>query len=232
MLLEQHYGEPVTYITARGLIDLGLATDLSIVAVFLNQKQRIMKYQEEVKFIKNSIKRQVWIRDFLLKLKGLSIALYQHTEHGKQTFLDISKLDPSTKNLNDFELQKQKGVFFLSGSTKPKTREKILQYIKTLNGDEKVIVIGQTKLLSTGINIRPLKHLVFLASTKSYITVVQSIGRVLRLHESKTKAIVWDLVDNFSDNRKTENYTLRHFWARLGFYRFQELQVIEKEVQL
>jgi superfamily II DNA or RNA helicase len=73
---------------------------------------------------------------------------------------------------------------------------------------------------------------VFLSSTKSYVTVIQSIGRVLRLHDSKTKAIVWDLVDDFSKGRKTENYALKHFWQRLNFYEFQQFEVIEKEVQL
>jgi superfamily II DNA or RNA helicase len=232
LLLEQHYGQPKTYITAKGLIDLGLATDVVISAVFLKQKQKIMKYHEEVKFIKDSPKRRKWITGFMKKLKGLSIGLYQHTEHGEQTWEDLTGVEATAQNLNNFELQKKLGVFFLKGGTKTSTRKRILNYIKNLNGTEKVILIGQIKLLSTGINIKPLKHLVFLSSTKGYVTVIQSIGRVLRLHDSKKKAVIWDLVDDFSSKRKTENYALKHFWERLSFYEFQQFDIIETEVQL
>ena len=85
LLLEQNFGYPKTYITAKGLIDLGLATDLSVVAMFLNQKVKIMKYTDEVKFIKEDPKRREFIAKFTKKLKGLKILLYQHTQHGKDT---------------------------------------------------------------------------------------------------------------------------------------------------
>ena len=232
LLLEQNFGSPVTYITAKGLIDLGLATDVTIVAVFLNQRANIMKYVDEVKFIESSQKRRVWVSKFLNKLKGLTVALYNHTSHGESTWSSLIGLEATSKNKNDFFIQKKAGIFFISGSTRPKTRKKILDYLKELNGTEKVIVIGQSKILSTGINIKPLKHLVFLSSNKSYTQIIQSIGRVLRLHDSKNKAIVWDLVDNFSSHRKTENFALRHFWFREGYYSYQKLPLEEKEINI
>ena len=232
LLLEQNFGYPETYITAKGLIDLGLATDLSVVAMFLNQKAKIMKYQDEIKFIKESSKRQAFIAKFTKRLKGLKIMLYQHTQHGKDTWESLTGLELTTKRLGDFKLQKDLGVFFMSGSTPAKTRKLILDYLKTVTGKEDITLIGQSKILSTGINIKPLKHLIFLSAGKSYTQIIQSIGRVLRLHGSKSKAVIWDLVDNFSDGRKTENHALKHFWARLGYYEFQGFEVHEKEIQL
>ena len=232
LLLEQNFGYPKTYITAKGLIDLGLATDLAVVAVFLNQKQKIMKYQDEVKFIKTSQLRMNWIAKFTKKLKGLKIMLYQHTEHGKDTWTSMTGLELTKARMGDFELQKDLGVFFMAGATPPKTRKAILEYLKNVNGTEDITLIGQSKILSTGINIKPLKHLIFLAAGKSYTQIIQSIGRVLRLHESKSKAVIWDLVDNFSDNRKTENHALRHFWERADYYAFQGFEVHEKEINL
>lgn len=232
MLLEKNFGSPKTYINAKGLINLGLATDLSVVPIFLHQKQKIMKYQEEVKFIKESKKRTEWVKLFLKKLTGLSIALYAHTEHGKSTWESLTGIKCTPKNMNDFELQKKLGVFFMSGGTKVKTRKQILDYFKSLS-TESVILIGQQKILSTGINIKPLKNLVFLSSSKSYTQVIQSIGRVLRLHSSKTRALVFDLVDDFTQGkRQTENYALKHFWYRLSFYEMQGFECIEKEVHL
>jgi len=233
MLLEQNFGQPKNYITARQLIDLGLATDVSIVPIFLHQRQKIMKYQDEVKFIKESPKRRTFVKKFLNKLTGLSIALYQHTEHGRTTYEDLTGVALDKPLMKDFDRQKSLGVFFLSGQTDVKTRKSILSYVAGLS-HEKVVIIGQVKLLSTGINIKALKNLVFLSSTKSQTTVIQSIGRVLRLHEAKTRAVVFDLVDDFTNHgkRKKENYSLIHFWQRLSYYNIQQLEVCEKEVDL
>ncbi|MCD6436294.1 MAG: DEAD/DEAH box helicase family protein [Clostridiales bacterium] len=233
MLLEQNFGQPKKYITARQLIDLGLATDVSIVPIFLHQKQKIMKYQDEITFIKESPKRRAFVSKFLNKLPGLSVALYNHTQHGKDTYKDVTGCELTPTLMKSFEEQKKLKVFFLSGSTHSATRKKILAYMSALS-NEKILVIGQIKLLSTGINIKALKHLVFLASTKSQTTVIQSIGRVLRLHDAKNRAVVFDLVDDFSNHgkRKTENYSLKHFWQRLSYYEMQDLSVVEREFDL
>lgn len=230
--LEKNFGQAKTYINARGLIDLGLATDLAVVPIFLNQKQKIMKYQDEVKFIKESPKRAKFVTKFLRRLTGLTIALYQHTDHGEKTYQNLTGEKVTPKLKKDFEKQKELGVFFMSGSVPGNVRKQILNYLSTLS-TEKVVLIGQSKILSTGINIKPLKNLVFLSSSKSYTQVIQSIGRVLRLHEAKNKAIVYDLVDDFTGKkRKKENYALQHFWQRLVYYQTQGFEIIEKEVQL
>ncbi len=231
LLLEQNFGEPRKYITARQLIDLGLATDVTIVPIFMKQKAPLMKYHDEVKFVKESPKRRKFITRFMKKLNGLTVALYNHTEHGKQTYEDITGVPLDKDLMKSFVRQRDLGVFFLSGNTHGATRKKILEYMATLS-NENVIIIGQQKLLSTGINIKALKNLVFLSSTKSQITVIQSIGRVLRLHDAKSRAIVYDLIDDFSSHRKTENFALRHFWMRLSYYEMQDLDVLEKEVDL
>ena len=230
--LEQNFGLPVMYINARKLIDLGLATDVTIVPIFLHQKQKLMKYHDEVKFIKESIQRKKWVSNFLKKLNGLSVALYQHTEHGENQWEDLTQVSIK-KYKNNFAKQKQLGVFFMSGTTNTKTRKMILEYLADID-DENIIVIAQLKLLSTGINLKALKNLIFLSSTKSYVTTIQSIGRVMRLHESKSNSIVFDLIDDFTNHgkRKTENYSLKHFWERLSFYESQELNIIEKEINL
>lgn len=51
--------------------------------------------------------------------------------------------------------------------------------------------------MSTGVNIKRLTNLVFLTSTKSFSRVIQSIGRTLRLHESKASAHLIDVSFNF-----------------------------------
>ena len=231
LLLEQQFGMPETYITAKGLIDLGLATDLTIVPIFLNQKVKLLRYQDEVKYRETDTKRIKFVSSFLKKLTGLTIVLYQHTQHGKDTWADYTKRPISDITGKDaFDKMKDSKCFFLSGGTKPIIRKKILEFLSTETGD--YVLVGQSKILSTGINIKPLRNLVFLSSNKSYTQVIQSIGRVLRLHESKNKALVFDLVDDYTQGRKTENYALKHFYQRSKYYENQGFNIIEKEVTL
>ena len=55
--------------------------------------------------------------------------------------------------------------------------------------------------------------------SKSKIKVLQSIGRMLRLHEEKQEhgAILYDIVDDLS-YKSHQNFTLKHFMERVGIY--------------
>lgn len=66
--------------------------------------------------------------------------------------------------------------------------------------------------MSTGVNIKRLTNLVFLTSSKAFARTIQSIGRTLRLHNSKDRAHLIDL----SWNTK---YSQRHLAERLKIYR-------------
>jgi superfamily II DNA or RNA helicase len=55
--------------------------------------------------------------------------------------------------------------------------------------------------------------------SKSKIKVLQSIGRMLRLHEEKQEhgAILYDIVDDLS-YKSHQNFTLKHFLERTKIY--------------
>jgi superfamily II DNA or RNA helicase len=72
--------------------------------------------------------------------------------------------------------------------------------IKKIEKQNKLLYSNYT-ILSTGVNIRKLHGMILASPLKSYTTVTQSIGRLMRLHESKTEANVYDLIDDFG-NRK------------------------------
>ncbi len=234
LILESKFGQPKRYITAKQMMNMGLSTELTVVPLFLNHgKVPLMKYQDEVKYLKECPKRRKFIKNFLKKLSGLTVTLYNHTAHGEQTFEDITGVKCSSQVKRSFQTQKNLGVFFISGATPGKIRKEIREYLNDPSVTEDMIVIGQFNVLSTGINIPRLKNLVFLSSTKSYIKVIQSIGRVLRLHNTKMRAYVFDIVDDMTGHkRKTENYALKHFWQRNVFYEQEQFPTIEKEVDL
>ncbi len=233
MILESNFAAPVRYINARQMMDLGLATELSIVAMYLNYpqipKNQIKTYQDEIRFMKDSLPRQVFVNKLLKKLDGVTVALYAHTEHGVKTWENYTGVKLTPKIKQSFDLQKEHGVFFLTGKTKPSLREQIRIY---LNQVENAHVIAQYAIMSTGINIPRLKNLVYLSSNKSFTATLQSIGRVLRLHKDKSRAVVYDLIDCMSGTRKDENYLQKHFWERNNYYQQEQFPVVEKEIQI
>lgn len=226
----QVFGEPEHIITARELMDRGLLTDSTITPLFLRYERGQdglrsgLKYQDEVKFIKQSKSRMNFIKSFLQKLPGLSVCLYAHNEHGENTFKSITGVDVKP---NDIETMKKYNVFLINGKTKGKIREEIRKYTEHL---DKGIIIANYKVFSTGINLPNLTNLILLSSTKSYVTVLQSLGRVFRKKEGKIKARIFDIIDVFP--YKKESYSLKHFWQRLAAYRQENHIIIEKEIDM
>jgi len=102
--------------------------------------------------------------------------------------------------------------------------------------EKPAIVIANYAIMSTGISIKNLHNLVFLSSLKAFTTIVQAIGRVLRLHGSKAKAHIYDLVDIIDKIGKrggvTQNYVQKHFYQRLEYYREEGYSINEKEINL
>lgn len=204
------FGLPKSYITSSGLIERGLATPIKINSIIFKYSQMDKKvfkdekvYTKQLKFIKDHEPRNEFIVNLTCKLrsKGNSLILFQHTDHGKQLFMDtMAQLYPEVEVQNkditgkkSFEFQEQYGVYFLNGEDDAKTREKTR---KVLEDHEDAILIANYALLSTGVNIKKLHNMVLASPLKAYTTVTQSIGRGMRLHESKKEFTVYDLVDD------------------------------------
>jgi len=104
-----------------------------------------------------------------------------------------------------------------------------------IDKEEPAIVIANMATMSTGISIKNLHNVVLLSSTKAFTTIVQIIGRLLRLHDSKAKAHLYDIIDDVSKvNPRSvkENYVLKHFFQRLEYYRDEGYNIKEKEIFL
>ena len=106
---------------------------------------------------------------------------------------------------------------------------------KEKGGGEFAIVIANFAVMKQGISIKNLHNVVLLSSLKAFTTIVQVIGRLLRLHKSKSKAHLFDIVDDVSKvNPRSikENYVLKHFYQRLEYYRDEGYTIKEKEINL
>ena len=211
MMLLGLFGEPNTVITSRELIDRGLATPVNIKAVVLNypknlcnQFRQLPDYQKQLKFIKDYEPREQIVVKIATSLreKGKNIlVLFQHTEHGKQIYTDIVKaLYPTVELKNSditgkksLEFQKGINVYFMNGEQSGAIRESQRNVIETIDGG---IIVANMAVMSTGVNIKRLHCLVLASPIKAFTTVSQSLGRLMRKHETKKEAVVFDLVDN------------------------------------
>lgn len=107
------------------------------------------------------------------------------------------------------ELYTDKNVFYIDGSVDVHVREDIRKKFEESDGN---LLIAQSAVMSTGVNIKRLSNLVFLTSSKAFARTIQSIGRTLRMHELKDRAHIIDL----SWNTK---YSQKHLAERLKIYK-------------
>jgi superfamily II DNA or RNA helicase len=157
-------------------------------------------YNNEIDFLINNSRRNQIIAKLATRLTNNSIIMVDRIDHG----LNIEK------ELNDIhrKLGDDRPICFLRGSTEIEEREKIRKLMSERSG---VIVVAISKIFSTGINIPNLHNIIFASAGKSKIKIMQSIGRALRLHPTKTMANIFDIADN-------TKYSITHLSERLKLY--------------
>jgi len=87
-----------------------------------------------------------------------------------------------------------------------------------------VIVVAISKIFSTGINIPNLHNIIFASAGKAKIKIMQSIGRALRLHPTKTMAYIFDVADN-------TKYGKIHINERKKLYNIENFNYEEKNIE-
>jgi len=161
-----------------------------------------MNYQDEIDFIVTHPKRNEFIRDLTLNLKGNTLVLFQFVEKHGNVLYDL---------INNATERK---VFYVYGGTETSEREEI----RAITENQKDgIIIASYGTFSTGINIRNLHNIVFSSPSKSRVRTLQSIGRGLRKGDNKDSATLFDLADDLTYKSK-RNFTLGHFLERINIY--------------
>lgn len=167
------------------------------------QYMKSVGYQDEIKYIVTNPARNKFIINLALSLEGNTLLLFNFVEtHGKVLYDMINKKAKGRK------------VFFIHGGTDVEDREEIRRICEKEND---VIIVGSVGVLSTGTNIVSLSNIIFASPSKSKIRNLQSIGRGLRVSDTKKSATLYDLADDFSWKSK-ENFTLKHFFERIKTY--------------
>ena len=158
-------------------------------------------YEEEIQYLISHERRNKFIKNLALDLKGNTLILYSRlVTHGEILYNSI--------NSND------RKVFFIHGGVDVENRELCRSITEKENN---AIIDASYGTYSTGINIKRLHNIIFASPSKSRIRNLQSIGRVLRKGKGKVKAVLYDIADDCSTNSK-RNYTLNHLVERIKIY--------------
>lgn len=146
-------------------------------------------YKNELEYIYNNRLRNLFISKLCDKIENNTLVLVNHIAHGTVLY------DILSQNLN-------KQVFFIRGEVEVEEREKIKQIMETNNN---IVCIAISTIFSTGVNIRNIHNIMFVAGGKSFIRTVQSIGRGLRLHDNKEKLVIYDICDDLKYSKQHNN---------------------------
>ena len=205
LVLEGLFGPSYNTIRTKELMEAGYVAKLDIKVLLLkHNEQRFNKYEDEIQYIIGHERRNKFIKNLALKLKGNSLVLFSRVEsHGKLLYDLI--------NNND---DKQRQVFFVHGGVGVEERELVRSITEKENN---AIIIASYGVFSTGINIKNLHNVIFASPSKSRIRNLQSIGRVLRKGTNKSKAMLYDIADDTTKN-SVRNYTLNHLIERIKIY--------------
>lgn len=181
---------------ASTLQEKGILANLDIEVWQLNDFSESVStnYQAELKWLTTNQKRLKYLADNISTLaeeNGNTLILIDRIETGEI----LSQLIP--------------GSVFLDGSIKSSKRK---DEYKSIQFEDGKVLIATFGIASTGISISRLFNLVLFEPGKSFVRVIQSIGRGLRVAEDKTHVKVIDVAS-------TCKYSKRHLTKRKQFYK-------------
>jgi superfamily II DNA or RNA helicase len=204
-VLEGLFGPSYKIINTDELMQKGHLAKLDIKILLLKHPpNRFEVFEDEVQYLITHQKRNNFIKNLTLDLKGNTLVLFSRVETHGQPLYDLI----NNNKVND------RHVFFIHGGVETDERERVREITEKENN---AIIVASYGTFSTGINIRNLHNVVFASPSKSRIRNLQSIGRVLRKGENKIKATLYDIADDIS-YKSRKNYTLNHLIERIKIY--------------
>ena len=223
LVLEGLFGTVNKVVSTSELQEKKQLADLKIMCLILQHDKdarhflKDKSYQEEMDYLVSNEKRNKFIRNLALNCNGNTLCLFQYVEKHGQLLKDMIE-----------EKAQDKQVFYVYGGVDADEREKIREITEE---SDNAIIVASYGTFSTGINIKRLHNIIFSSPSKSRIRNLQSIGRGLRLHDSKSHATLYDIADDITYNEK-ENYTLAHFRERINIYNEEDFNYEIHNIEL
>ena len=186
-------GPVISKLSASELQDQGVLAQCHVNIVQLKDDVEFSNYQSELKHLLEDTHRLDAIAQLILKIKetGNVLILVDRVNAGKEL---ISRLPDSV---------------FVSGATNMVDRKEEYDEIATSTNK---IIVATYGVAAVGINIPRIFNLVLIEPGKSFVRVIQSIGRGIRKAEDKDFVQIWDITSSCK-------FAKRHLTQRKTFYK-------------
>ena len=186
-------GDVANKIAAKELQDKGVLAQCNVNVLQTQDHPEFKNYQEELKWLTTDETRMSWIAKTIedISTTGNTMILVDRISAGEL----LEKKIPDS--------------VFISGSTKNTERKE--HYDEVSIAQHKVI-IATYGVAAVGINIPRIFNLVLIEPGKSFVRVIQSIGRGIRKAEDKDHVNIWDITSSCK-------FAKRHLGQRKKFYK-------------
>lgn len=185
-------GPVVGKVSARELQDKGIISNCHINIIQTRDVQVFKNYQEELKFLVTDDKRIEYMAKMInnMRQNGNTMVLVDRITAGEK----LQELVP--------------GSVFVKGNVKLNDRKAAYDDINT---GENQVLIATYGVAAVGINIPKLFNVVLVEPGKSFVRVIQSIGRGIRKAKGKDFVQIWDI-------SSTCKFSKRHLSKRKSYY--------------
>jgi len=189
-------GPVIGQISAKELQDKGVLSQCHVNVCQLIDTVVHSDYQSELKYLTTNEARLAYIAKMMGKISqsGNTLILVDRISAGKL----LEELIPNST--------------FVSGAVKVKDRKETYDTIKEGMNE---VIIATYGVAAVGLNIPRIFNMVLLEPGKSFVRVIQSIGRGVRIAKDKDFVQIWDLTS-------TCKYAKRHLTQRKKFYKEAE----------
>jgi len=192
--LEVSLGEVVNSLSAHELQDIGVLANCDVNVLQLQENVTYGDYQSELTYLTTNKHRLDYMAEIIQKmsLAGNTLVLVDRIKAGEGL---VERLGEET--------------VFVSGSMKSKARKDEYDEVSEVNNK---VIVATYGVASVGINIPRIFNLVLIEPGKSFVRVIQSIGRGIRKAQDKDHVQIWDITSS-------AKFSKRHLTERKKFYR-------------
>jgi superfamily II DNA or RNA helicase len=198
-------GPVVGKLSASELQDQGVLAQCHVNILQLVDYVEYKDYQSELRYLLETEARLDYIAQLVESIRSSG-----------NTLILIDRIAPG-KAL----LEKIAGAVFVSGGTKADDRKE--SYDEFASNDD-VIAIATYGVAAVGINIPRIFNLILIEPGKSFVRVIQSIGRGIRKAEDKDFVQIWDVTS-------TCKFAKRHITTRKKFYKDANYPFVVEKVE-
>jgi superfamily II DNA or RNA helicase len=187
-------GDVINKLAASDLQDIGVLASCEVNVIQLQDNVSYGNYQSELTYLTTNKERLDYMATLIQSLAddGNTLVLVDRISAGEGLM----------ERLGD-------RAVFVSGKMKSKDRKE--EYDEISDSDNKIIV-ATYGVAAVGINIPRIFNLVLVEPGKSFVRVIQSIGRGIRKAKDKDNVRIWDITSS-------AKFSKRHLTERKKFYK-------------